>query len=449
LGTGIDVSTFVADQMSALSEPVTLLQNDLTTLSTESTMLAALNSGLSTLQTDVQAFTDLNGTFNAKTATSSDTTQLNATASGTAASGTHTIVVTQLASNSSYYTTTSLASGSTTFGTGTFYIKVGNNTAVPITVTSSNDTLNGLANTINNTSGLGVTASVYTDANGAHLSLVSQNSGLANSITINPDTNTTGLSFQQGAAGQDALLTVDGISIDSSSNTISSVISGVTLNLTGADKDDVTLTVAPDVSSMTTAVNDFVSDYNTLINAINNQFAYNPSTDASAPLLQDDDGLQMVQEQLYADANYAMTKPVDSSGNINDGIVNLQSLGITMNDNGTLTVDSSTLTNALTSNPTAVQNFFQGSASSGVSWGQNFNNNLYSLTDPVSGVLNVELNGITQNQSSLNSQISDMEANLAVQQQNLVAEYSSMNTVLEELPETLSSINSQLSGLNG
>jgi flagellar hook-associated protein 2 len=438
LGDGIDVASMVASELAPMQQPITALEDQQTTLSQESQTLSAINSGLVALHSDVQQFTNIDGAFSAKTASSSDDSQLTATANPLATVASHTIVVTKLASTASYGTNTSLATADTTFGTGTFNIQVGNNAAVPITVTSSNNTLNGLATTIDGMTNLGVTATVYTDAKGAHLSIVSNQSGAASDITIDPTSNTTGLTFQKGATGADAQLTVDGLSIDSASNTISTVIPGVTLNLTDANATPVTLTVAPDTSSMTSAVNTFVSDYNVIISAINNQFAYDPNSGQAPSPLQGDTNLQLLQQQLFNDVSYSM------SGN--SGVVNLESLGVSMGDDGTLTVDSSTLTNQISTNAAAVSNFFQGTTTS---WGQNFNNDLYKITNTTTGILNVDMTGITNTQTSLTSQINDMEANLATQQTQLTNEYDSVDTTLEELPNTLATINSELSGLKG
>jgi flagellar hook-associated protein 2 len=443
LGTGIDVTSMVDQEMSLLREPEKPLLNEQTTLSSQSTVLSALESGLSTLQTDVQAFTDINGQFNTKTTTSSDPTQLTASADPTANVGTHSIVVTSLATTSSYVTDQPLASGDTTFARGSFSITVGQSAPVTVTVDSTDDTLNTLAAAINNQN-IGVTASVITDANGARLSLLSNTSGKAGDITIDPaqnpngptdpNANTTGLTFDKEVTGKNAALTVDGISVSSSSNTVSGVIPGVTLSLVTADPSvPVTLTVSPDTEAMTSAINSFVSDYNTLIEAINNQFTYDPATDSTPPPLLGDSGLELIQQQLYSAAGFSVGG--------NSGIVNLQSLGVSMNDDGTLTVDSSTLSSTLASQSSAVLNFFQGGTSS---WGDNFNTNLYQMTNPLSGALNVELASNSQQQNDITDQINDFEARLSVQQQQLIDEYSTINTTLETLPTTLAQIKAQL-----
>jgi flagellar hook-associated protein 2 len=433
LGTGIDVSQMVDQQMSLLREPEVALQEEQTTLSTQSSILNALESGLQTLQTDVQAFTDVTGQFNAKTATSSDATQLTASAGPTAVVGTHTIVVSQLATTSSYVTDVALANGNTTFGQGSFTIQVGQNAAATVTVNGTDNTLNTLATAINNQN-LGVTASVITDANGARLSLLSNTSGAGGDITIDPNANTTGLTFDKKVTGTNASLTVDGIGISSASNSVSGVIPGVTLNLVTANpQQPVTLTVSPDTSAMTSAINSFVSDYNTMVEAINNQFSYDPNSGSAAPALLGDSGLELIQQQLYSAAGFSVGG--------NNGIVNLESIGISTNNDGTLTVNSSTLNSVLASQPNDVLNFFQGGTSS---WGQNFNTNLYQMTNPLSGSLNVELANNTQEQNDLTDQINDFEARLSTQQQQLIDEYSTINTTLEQLPTTLAQIKAQL-----
>lgn len=238
VGAGIDVGAMVDAAMSAARQPEVQWQEEQTTLSAQSTVLNSLSSELTALQTSIQALTDPNGQFDNKLTTSSDTTQVNATASPTALVGTHSVTVTNIATTSSYTATLpgggSLTDGNTAFGQGSFYLQVGTtNPPVQITVDSTDDTLSGLASSINSQN-LGVTASVVTDNSGARLALYSETSGAAGNITIDPTTNTTGLSFAQGTKGVDASLLVDGIQIDSSSNTISTVIPGVTLNLSGA-----------------------------------------------------------------------------------------------------------------------------------------------------------------------------------------------------------------------
>jgi flagellar hook-associated protein 2 len=230
---------------------------------------------------------------------------------------------------------------------------------------------------------------------------------------------------------------VDGIPIQSSSNTVSGVIPGVTLNLAGAaPSSTVTLSVSPDTDQATTAINNFVSSFNTLIQDINSQLTTNTSTGSAGPLL-GDSSLEMVQQTILQDV------ATNISGN--DGYTSLASIGVTMNDDGTLSVDSGTLSNALSSDFSAVKNLFQSTSPAGVA--TTFANDLNNLTDPVEGPLNAESNQIGTQITDLNNQIQDFQTNLTQTQQQLTNQYSSVNSTLEELPMLLSEINTQLDSL--
>jgi flagellar capping protein FliD len=113
-----------------------------------------------------------------------------------------------------------------------------------------------------------------------------------------------------------------------------------------------------------------------------------------------------------------------------------------MNNDGTLSVDPSTLNSAIASNSSAVLNFFQNT--SGTGYANNFANDLNNLTDPTQGILNVDL---TQNQSSqqdLNNSISDMQDRLNAEQQQLQTQFSQVNALLEAYPSQLLSVQLEL-----
>jgi flagellar hook-associated protein 2 len=349
------------------------------------------------------------------------------------------------------------ASGSAALTPGSFDLQVGTNTAVTIPVDSADgtNTLSGLATYINQQH-LGVNASVVANASGARLSLVPQSTGAAGTITVSKDTTgigfpatypTTpavggGMGFTDAVDGKDASLTVDGIPVDSASNTVTGVIPGVTLTLSGVTQassggtgNPVTLQISPNLTGVATDINNFVTSWNTLIQAINSGLQTNSSTGAAGTMT-GDTTVDSLQEQLLS--------ALSSSMSGNNGVVNLQSIGIEMQDDGTLTVDSTTLNNALQNNFSAVQNLFQ--STTGV--GQTLQNALTSLTDPVTGPLSLDINGINSQVTNLNSQISDFQLQLQDTQTQLMAEYTTINTTLEQLPQTLQQINSQLTALN-
>jgi len=450
-GSGIDVQSTVDALLEIEAAPEKQLQDQVTTLDTQNSALQTLESDLEALQQSVWQLTGVSGGFGSLSVSSSDNDVVSATAANGTTAGTHTVQVNSLATTAAEYST-SFSSSSATLSTGSFDLLVGtaSDTNQPVTISIDADdgtnTLTGLADYINQHD-LGVTASVVTDASGARLALVSQTSGSAGALTISNDTTGTsgdGMGFTQAvdasgdALGADASLTVDGIPITSSSNTVTGVISGVTLTLSSTSSSPVTIQVQPDPATVATDINDFVSAYNTVISDINTQNAYDTSTSTAGTLL-GDSGMDLVQGQLLSDVSSSITG--------NSGYVNLASIGISLQSDGTLSVDSTALNNALSNNFAAVQNLFQSTSPDGVA--QTLNQDLLKLTSPATGPLYVEINGNKQEIDDLNDQITDFQSYLQDREQQLLTEYSQINTTLEELPQTLASINAQLDALSG
>jgi flagellar hook-associated protein 2 len=430
-GAGFDVQMMVQQTLQAESGPLYQLEQEQTDLQGQTAALNTLQSELSAFQTVVQSLNDPLGPLYAETATSSSPSILTATAGTGATIGNHVVVVNSLAATSSAYTS-EFASDTTPLSTGSFDLQVGTGSPTTITVDSSNNTLSGLASSINALD-LGVTANVITDANGARLSLVSNTSGTAGNLTVSNDT--VGLGFTQ-VAGANASLTVDGVPISAGSNTVSGVIPGITLNLLSASPGTpVSLGVAPDSGQITDAINSFVSAYNTLISDVNSQFAVDPTTQ-QAGVLASDSTVRMLQEQLLTLVNTSITG--------NNGIVNLSALGVNIQNDGTLQVDSTTLNQNLSTDIQSVQTFFQNTSQTG--FAQTLNSTVMQMTDPVSGLLSIDINGIAQTQTSLASEISDFQAYLDMQRQSLTAQYSQVDTILQQLPLLQSQIAQQLAG---
>lgn len=187
-GSGIDVQSTVDAILQIDAAPEIQMQQQISTLNTQTTALQGIQSDLTAFQTSVQALTDFTGDFSGLSVSSSNNDAVSATAANGTALGTHTISVTNLATTSSDYSG-DFASATAQLPTGTLDLAVGSNTAVPINIdaTDGTNTLNGLASYINSHN-LGVSASVVTDNSGARLALVSQTSGAAGQITLTDNT---------------------------------------------------------------------------------------------------------------------------------------------------------------------------------------------------------------------------------------------------------------------
>ncbi|MGA2001844.1 MAG: flagellar filament capping protein FliD [Terriglobales bacterium] len=453
-GNGLNVQSVVSEIQAAQSGQLTAWQTDVTNLQTQATVLTSINNDLSNLASAVQGFTGANGALTAVTANSSESAIVNATAQTGATAANYTVVVSGLASTGTLYTdevanaTTSILPSGQTSGELNLQIGGSGGTAADIAITAgSNDTLTTLASYINSqsaTKNWGVTASVVTDADGARLAIYSQASGSPGALAVT--NNTTSMTFEPPVGGTNAEISVNGIPYASTSNTVTGAIPDVTLTLTTADPDTpVTVTVGPDTTSITNSIDNFVTEYNTVISDINTQFTINASTSQEGPLGSDTD-LRVLQSSLAADVTYTTT----DSTSVSSGFTNLAALGITMNNDGTLSVDSSTLSDALSSNPAAVQNFFTNTNSTG--FADNMNTDLANLTDPSTGILTEDLASNQQQQTDLNTEITNFQTQLAVQQTALTQEFDQVNANLEEYPFTLAEVNAalgSLSSLNG
>lgn len=437
LNQGLNVQQTVAALVAAAEAPLQPLENQVTLYKSQESAVNNINTLLGNLQTAVLALQDPLGGLSATTATSSNENVLTASTATGATPGNHTITVTSLATTSSY-DTNPLASSSTAISPGSFAIQVGTSPANVVTVSTANnnDTLDSLASYINS-GNYGVTASVITDVNGSRLALVSSTTGAPGNLTISA--NSTGLTFNQTATGANSSFTVDGVALNTSSNTITGAIPNVTLNLTGTSSSPVTLTVGADSNQVSTTINNFVSAYNAVVQAITTQFTYTQGATSQPPLISDST-LQTVQQTLYNDVNYTI------SGN--GGITSLASLGINLQQDGTLQVDNGTLNAAISANPSTLQNFFQ-QITGGNGFAVNFENDLSNLTNVANGPLYLDLQGITQNQTDVQNQITQFQDNVTQEALLWTQEYAQVNSLLQTLPLQLQQINSQLGALNG
>jgi len=430
-GQGIDVTSTVNQLITNLRGPEQVWQTQQKILAGQSSALTQLNTEVTALSNAVDALNDPAGTLSSRAVSSSQPAIATATASNSTPVGSHTIVVNNLASSSSYYSG-AVASSTTPLAAGTLTIQVGNQPASTISIDATNNTLDGLAAAISNAN-IGVTASVVNDASGARLAIVSNTSGAASDLTV--DAGSSGLTFTKGATGTDASLTVDGVPISSASNTVSNTVAGLTFNLVGADPNtQVQVAVSPDTTKVTQAITDFVTAYNTIIQDLSSQFTFNTSTNTAGPL-SGDAGARLVQSELLSAVTYAAT-------GTNNSFNTLASLGISMNNDGTLTVDNAALSSAVNSDFAGVQKFFN--PATGTGFASSLADQLAPILDPTDGAFSIELKGMSDGQKCFQDQIDNYEIYIANEQTLLTQQYTQVDLALRQLPLLQQQINSEL-----
>jgi flagellar hook-associated protein 2 len=451
-GQGFDVSTTVAAIVANLQAVETPWKNQLTTLQSQDTALTSIGADLSTLSTAVSALNGFTGVFSEKEGSSSDTSVVALTsASSAAVAGSHSIVVGNLAETYSYASTSGAIGADDTL-TGTLSIGGQAITLSGGTATDSdgntipqNNTLSTLASYIND-GDYGVQANVVTNSTGqSQLSLVSDTSGAGGSVTIDGSqltdstTGVRGFSFGQVQQGQDAQFSVDGVQTTSASNTVTDAVPGVTMQLlSAAPTESVQVEITNNNSDVESAVSSFVSAYNTVIGDLNTQEGDDSSGNPEP--LYGNSAVATLQEQLQEALIFTQ-----SSGSI----TSLSQLGITANNDGTLSLDGTTLDSALENNFQEAMNFFQASSSI-ITFGANFTTTLSNLGNSgPDGEIYLALQQNSSQETSLNTNITNENNAITTQQTQLTTELNEANYTLQQIPEQLQSVNELYSAITG
>ena len=436
-GAGFDVAATVTSILGIESAIETPWKSQLTSLQAKDTALSTLGTNLSALSTAVSGLTNFDGVLAQKQGASSNTGVLAlSAASSSAIAGSHTITVTSLATTSSKYST---SVASTDVLSGSLTLRVGSATARTITIDSSSNTLSSLASTINNGS-YGVTASVVTDTNGSRLSLVSVTSGSAGEITLTSQltnaTQSSSVSFSAGQTGADAKFNVDGLDTTSASNTVSGAIPGVTFQLLAPSPDaPVQVQITNDNAAVETTVQSLVTAYNAVVSSIKTQEG-NDATGAAQPLF-GDPTLALLQTQLSASL---------LGGKASGAISNIGQLGLSLGQDGKLTLDVSTLDNALNASYGDISSYFQAAGS----FGQTFSTALNSLgTSSTQGAISLAIAQNTSQEANINANIASEDLRVAADKTRITAELTTANQILQDIPQQLNEINQIYSAITG
>jgi flagellar hook-associated protein 2 len=246
------------------------------------------------------------------------------------------------------------------------------------------------------------------------------------------------------------LYTLDGVSGSSHTNTVTGAIAGVTLTFGGLTTTSGTATInvsapAPSTSNITTAVQKFVTDYNSAISQIGTQLSQLPSsTDPTQGTLNNDSGLT----DLLSNMRQAM---YSSASGLSQGMQSMLDLGVSTGATsgsvptsasalaGDLTINQTTLTNAIQNNPTGVQAMLQGFSTS-------FSLLVNSEAQP-GGSIDSRIQGDSSHIASLASQISNMQASLADQQAQLTQQFALLESTLSQNQSMSTWLTSQIAAL--
>lgn len=360
IGSGLDANSIITKLVDLEKQP-------LTTLKSKASALGAQLSAYGTIKGQVSALSDsaINlGTaalWNPLTVTTSLAAAVTATANGVPTKASYSMEVQQLARAQST-ASASFASGASV-GTGTLSIQVGTwdtgmanfdpgtNTAVAVTIGVGEDSLTSIAAKINNASA-GVTATVVSDSNGDRLSIKSNTTGKTFGFRIQvtdadtTNTDNTGLSrlgfdphagaFGMGASttttlqARNAQATLNGVPVESTSNTFTGLVPGLTFQVGQVTTAPVEVAVAQDTAAIKKTISSFVDAYNKLNSTLTELTKYDTASKSSS-LLQGDSvtvGLQNAIRSLVGSSTPGGT------------YTRLSDIGVTLQRDGSLAIDS-------------------------------------------------------------------------------------------------------------
>lgn len=440
IGSGLDVNSIVTAlvnaRKAASQQQITTRTNQtnnlLNGLSSLNSALGGIQTALATL-TAASTFSSYNATLSPQGSSSSIGT---ATTMSSAHAGTYTIAVSQLAT--AQKRASDAVTAGTPVGAGTLNITVGSST-MNLAV-SATDTLSTIATAINNSSSNpGVTATIVNGANGQQLMLSSSKTGVANGFTINADaTSSSGLTSLANTLNtpganeaQDAKLTLDGIAVTSPTNTVTGMMDGVTLNLTGTGTN--TLTVAQDNTAATNAIQGLVDAYNSYVSTVSSLSSFD-QTSGTAGVLLGDTTLTSVQRGISSVLSGAV------KGN---SLGTLTNIGITRNADGTLALDTDKLASAFQSNPSAVKDLLVGT--NGYATNLNTTINAYTQTG---GIIGTRMDSLNNTLTQLGQQQTALDNRMATYQTQLQQQYTALDTLMSSLNNTSSYLTTALAQLN-
>jgi flagellar hook-associated protein 2 len=365
LASGLKTDEIISKLMEIARQPQNNLKTEKTTAQSKLTAWQDLNTRVLALKMKCDSLST-SSSFGLMQTVSSNKDIVTATATTSAIPGDYYLKVVQraqahqVASQSGAFTSTN-----DVVGTGTVTFTLNNGNSFQVTLDSNNNTLGGLKDAINK-AGKGVSASIMNAGTATspdyRLILTSTATGVEagmKSVAVNL-TGGTAPSFNIDSPvqqAQNAKIIIGGganttpITVEKSTNTITDVIPGVTLNIASADENTtVKISVSRDIASVKQKIQDFVSMYNSLMSAIKEQTSYDSASNEGGVLLGDSQ-LQSVQMQIES----ALGAAVDG---LSTQFRSLAAIGITSDSTGTLNINDEELTAALNDHPGDVARLF-------------------------------------------------------------------------------------------
>ena len=416
LATGIDTESIITELMKIERFPIDRLKKDQAYYNNRLDAFSQLDGKLKGFLEKAEAI-DTRAELSSPSVKSSSEDYVSVTADSKAQLGSYQLTVVDLAQQQKDVSQGYVDKGASTFGTGSLNLTIAG-VANTITIDATNNSLEGIAQAINDAE-LGIGATVINDGTETPYRLVLTGesvssafsldaSGLSGGTDVNPTMNNTQIA-------QQAHFLLDGIDIYSDTNTVNSSVPGLSIELLKADaQSTTTLNVSSDDEATTDKIKEFVTSYNEVITFITDQKSAGWGNDSAFRSIKR--GLQNLLVSQQGDGAYT----------------SLSQIGFETQRDGTITLNSSSLSSALANDYDAVIGLFSGDNSfEGIS--SKFATYLDTMTDSIDGLYAGRKVTTDSNTRRIEQRIINMEARLEQKEKTLRAQFSAMEDLVSGL----------------
>lgn len=436
IGSGLNVTELVSQLVAAERAPTdSRLSAIETSTKAQISAFGSIKAALSGVESALKKLDGDAGMPGRKTSVGADA-GFTASAGSSAALGTYSVVVEQLAT--AHKLQSAAAAKDAQIGNGTLTLQVGDGETFDVTIESGKGTLADIRDAINaQAAGKGVSATLVRGDGGDVLVLSSATVGSQGAISISASGGNGGLSalatsggsMTVATAAQDAVVSVDGISRSVSSNRVTDLIDGVTIDLTKAKPGEAfSLEVSSDPSTLKASVLGFISAYNTALSALRTQSAAGGEGKAAGPLSGDAAPRAIMQSLRNA---------------IGGSYAELSALGLKTAVDGSLSLDGSKFDAAMAANPGAVKGLLGENAE----FGKNVRDMLHNFVGD-QGLLSDRSKGLDSRIKSLTQQRTALDARMERLEASYRRQFTALDAMMAQMQSTSSYISQQLSSLS-
>ena len=454
IGSGLDISGIVSSLISAEEAPaVARFNSSESTFQAKLSGLGMLKSSLSTFQSSLGSLKDISN-FQKRSATSTDHTLVGVTADETASEGSYSVEVNRLAQAHKMGSAEHLDTA--TFG-GTagddLTVTIGANTlTIDLSTAMTLDELNTAINSAAEADGVGVSSTIIIGDGGIQkLTLTSDSDGYDNRVQISGNIGAANTIDELGltmlntdAAGAplaaetelDSEVVVDGLTLTRASNSVTDVISGVTLDLKDVTTSAETISISLNTGSVKSSVNSFVEKYNELMKTMDELSLFDPDTGTRSVLL-GDSTLRTIESSLRNELSNTVS-------GLSSTFNSLSSIGITTERDGSVTLDSEILDSAIENNFEDIGELF--ASENGVA--NRFDTLIEGYVES-SGIIDARVDGINASISDISDQRIALDRRLAKLEARYLSQFTAMDLMVSQLQATSTYLTGAFEALPG